>query len=191
MHSPPLSPVTFWHTKTLLSSTELRESFMLLHDNFYTFAWKCSRYFVKLSHDFVTVEGSVSHDDVIVWLFYVIFFTFLRNNFHIVTWNYHVDNFPSIQENDAPHVNQWPGYDYDQTDYRKYSTTPVVSFSVAAIGSRTVQQLDGNEERKKKTVFSECDHLVPVLLVLPRFTQPSCDSPEAKNGKNSLEFAQL
>lgn len=45
--------------------------------------------------------------------------------------------------------------------------------------------------KKKKTVLSEDDHLAPVLLVLPRFTRPSCDSSEAKNGKNSLELAQL
>lgn len=32
--------------------------------------------------------------------------------------------------------------------------------------------------------------LRPTVLVLPRFTQASNDSPEAKYGKNSLESAQ-
>lgn len=62
--------------------------------------------------------------------------------------------------------------------------------TTAAIRSRTFQHFKDNEE-KIKTVFGEDDHLALVLLVLPRITQPSRDSPKAKNGKNSLEFAQL
>lgn len=44
---------------------------------------------------------------------------------------------------------------------------------------------------KKNSFSMRVDHLVPTVLVLPRFTQPSGDSPGGKYGKNSLELAQL
>lgn len=63
---------------------------MFLHGKFYTFTWSFLRSFVKLSHYFVSVKGWVSRNYITVERFYVIIFTFLQNNFHLVTWSYHI-----------------------------------------------------------------------------------------------------
>lgn len=44
--------------------------------------------------------------------------------------------------------------------------------------------------QEKRFWMRQKEGLCPVVLVLPRFTQASSDSPEGKYGKNSLESAQ-